>query len=133
MKKLILGFVMIVGMQACSEKIGVTAVANTSWELTEWPGKTMPNTTKKATLKFNEGNRVSGKSFCNGFGGKVTITDSTIKFDELIGTMMFCEDVGQTEGKFTNGLKTANSFKVVNRKLQLFKDNQLLMIFSKAN
>lgn len=132
MKNLFLGLMLVLGIQACSTKMGTTSVTNTKWVLTEWPGETMPNTTKKATLNFDADNKVNGKSFCNGFGGSVTITGNTIKFGELIGTMMFCEDVGQAEGKYTEGLRTANSYKVVGNKLQLLKDEQLLMVFSKA-
>lgn len=132
MKKLILGFVAVLIMQSCSEKVGIESVANTNWVLTEWPGETMPNTTKKATLNFSANDKVSGKSFCNGFGGTATITGGNIKFNELIGTMMYCEDVGAAEGKYTEGLRNANSFKVVGDKLQLLKDAKVLMVFSKA-
>jgi len=133
MKKLVLGFVLMIALQACAEKMGAVNVANTSWVLTEWPGQTMPNTTKKATLIFGADDKVSGKSFCNGFGGNVAINGSTIKFSELIGTMMFCEDVGQAERIYSEGLRAANSFKVVEGKLQLLQDGKLLMVFSKAD
>ena len=133
MKKLALIFIAALIMQSCSEKVGIESVANTNWVLTEWPGETMPNTTKKATLNFSANDKVSGKSFCNGFGGTATISGETIKFSELIGTMMFCEDVGQAEGKYTEGLKNSNSFKVVGGKLQLLKDGKVVMVFSKAD
>jgi heat shock protein HslJ len=132
MKKLVLLFIMAVALQACSEKIGGTKIEGTNWVLNEWPNETMPNTTKKATLAFAADNKVSGKSFCNGFGGTVAISGENIKFSELIGTMMFCEDVGQAEGKYTEGLRNANSFKIVNGKLQLLKDGKLLMVFTKG-
>ena len=133
MKKLVLVFIMAIALQACSEKMGVNNIEGTNWVLTEWPNETMPNTTKKATLAFAADNKVSGKSFCNGFGGTAIINGDTIKFNELIGTMMYCEDVGQAEGKYTEGLRTANSFKVLDGKLQLLKDGELLMVFSKAD
>ena len=119
-------------MQACSDKIGIQSITNTKWVLTEWPNQIMPNTTKKATLNFGADNSVRGKSFCNGFGGSVTIDGNAIKFSELIGTMMFCEDVGQAEGKYTEGLRATNSYKLVGGKLQLFNGDKLLMVFSKA-
>lgn len=133
MKKLVLLFTVAIVLQACSNKIGTANIQGTSWVLSEWPNETMPNTTKKATLAFAADNKVSGKSFCNGFGGAVSISGATIKFSELIGTMMFCEDVGQAEGKYTDGLRNANSFKIVDGKLQLLKDGKLLMVFSKAD
>lgn len=132
MKRIFLVLIVALALQSCSEKIGKDAVANTNWVLTEWPGETMPNTTKKATLSFGDADQVSGKSFCNGFGGTAKIEGSTIKFSELMGTMMFCEDVGQAEGKYTAGLKNTDSFKVVGGKLQLLQNGKLLMVFSKA-
>ncbi|MES2448037.1 MAG: META domain-containing protein [Bacteroidota bacterium] len=132
MKRLFLLFVMAIALQSCSEKMNGNNIAGISWVLSEWPGQTMPNTIKKATLAFGADNQVSGKSFCNGFGGTVSINGETIKFNELIGTMMYCEDVGQAEGKYTEGLRNANSFKVVNGKLQLLQDGKLLMVFSKG-
>lgn len=133
MKKLLLGLTIILILQSCSEKIGMKSFNNTKWVLTEWPGQTMPNTNKKATLNFGADNSVNGTSFCNGFGGSVSIKGNAIKFSELLGTLMFCEDVGQAESKYNEGLRTANSFKVTDGKLQLLKDNKLLMIFSKVD
>ncbi|RYD69695.1 MAG: META domain-containing protein, partial [Sphingobacteriales bacterium] len=105
MKKIFLVLIVAFALQSCSEKVGKEAVANTNWVLTEWPGETMPTTEKKATLSFGNDNQVSGKSFCNGFGGNAKIEGNTIKFGELMGTMMFCEDVGQAEGKYNEGLR----------------------------
>lgn len=132
MKKILLGLMLIFTLQACSEKLSMETINNTKWVLSEWPGQIMPTTTKKATLNFEADNRVSGKSFCNGFGGMVTINGNTIKFGELMGTMMYCDDVGEAEGKYTEGLRATNSFKIIDGKLQLLKDGQLLMVFSKA-
>jgi heat shock protein HslJ len=132
MKRIFLGFILLIVLQACSEKLGMTTIANSKWVLSEWPGQTMPNTTKKATLNFDAENKVSGKSFCNGFGGMATIDGDKIKFGELIGTMMYCEDVGQAEKNYTDGLKSINSFKIVNGKLRLLKDGQLAMVFTKT-
>ncbi|MFI5451673.1 META domain-containing protein [Pedobacter sp. UC225_61] len=131
MKRIFLGFILVIALQSCSEKLGMNGIANTKWVLNEWPGQAMPNTTKKATLNFDADHKVSGKSFCNGFGGMATIDGNKIKIGELIGTMMYCEDVGQAEGKYTEGLKSVNSFKIVDGKLQLLKDGQLAMVFTK--
>jgi heat shock protein HslJ len=133
MKKVLLGLVLVLFLQACAEKIGIDSMKDTKWVLTEWPGETMPNTTKQATLNFGANNSVGGKSFCNGFGGSVTMDGNSIKFSELMGTMMFCEDVGQAESKYTEGLRTTNAFKIVDGKLQLFNGDKLLMVFSKAD
>jgi heat shock protein HslJ len=71
------------------------------------------------------------KSFCNGFGGNAIIKGNTIKFEQIFGTMMYCEEVGQAEKIYLDDLKAITSFKVMGSKLQLYKDAQLLMVFAK--
>ena len=133
MKKLFFGLIIVLSVQACTSKLNMVSISNTKWVLTEWLDQTMPNTTKKATLDFGADNRISGKSFCNVFGGTVTIKNQSIKFSELISTMMYCDDVGEAESKFTEALKKANTFKVVDGKLQLLNEDKLLMVFSKVD
>lgn len=132
MKKLFLVLIMAFALQSCSEKMGMQSVANTKWVLTDWPGQIMPNTEKKATLNFGADDKISGKSFCNGFGGEAKIDGNIIKFSQLLGTLMFCEDVGTAEKTYTDGLMSVTNFKVVNGKLQLLKGDQVLMIFTKT-
>ncbi|RZJ78289.1 MAG: META domain-containing protein, partial [Flavobacterium sp.] len=50
------------------EKLDPASFTNTKWELTELPGLKLPATTK-ATLNFGDSLKVSGKSFCNSYGG----------------------------------------------------------------
>lgn len=132
MKKIFFGLILVFATQACSEKLAYNSVAGTKWVLSEWPEKTMPSTTKKALLNFGGDNKISGKSFCNGFGGSATISGNTIKFSELIGTMMFCEDVGEAEKNYLDDLKSVTSFKVENGKLHLYKDGAPAMVFIKT-
>ncbi|TKC12462.1 META domain-containing protein [Pedobacter polaris] len=131
MKKLVLGVFLIVVIQACSQKIGVATVANTKWILTEWPGKALP-TTVKATLNFDAEGKIGGNSFCNGYGGNTTFENGGIKFSQIFGTKMYCEQVGDAENKYTTDLEAVNGAKLVGEKLQLLKDDQVLMIFTKA-
>ncbi len=131
MKRLFLGLVLVIALQACSKKITTDTVANTKWTLSEWTGQTLP-TKEKATLNFGADNQIGGKSFCNTFGGRSTISGNTIKIEEVFGTMMFCESVAEAERNYTEGLKTVNSFKVVDGKLQLLKDGKVMMVFTKG-
>lgn len=131
MKRLFLGLLLISIIQACTPKMQSTSVNNTKWVLSEWPGKTLP-AKAQATLSFEGNNRVSGKSFCNGFGGSAVIKGDSVKFDQLIGTMMYCEEVGQAENSFLNDLKSANTLKTSGDKLQLLKDGTVLLVFSPA-
>lgn len=108
-----------------------TNVAGTKWTLTEWPGQTLP-AKEKATLNFGADQQIGGKSFCNTFGGRSTINGNQIKIEEIFGTMMFCENVAKAENAYTDGLKAINTFRIVEGKLQLLKDGQVMMVFSKT-
>lgn len=132
MKKLFLGLIVVLTIQACTPKMQSASLQNTKWLLSEWPGKTMP-AKAQATLNFEANDAVSGKSFCNGFGGKAVIKGDSIKIDQLLGTMMYCEEVGQAENSYLNDLKAANSSKIVDGRLQLLKDGQVLLVFTKQN
>ena len=132
MKKIIILLLVSFNLQSCSEKLTGSSINNTKWTLTEWPQQTLP-VGKMATLNFNEADKISGKSFCNGFGGIANISGNSIKFDQLLGTMMFCEDVGTAEKLYLDGLKTATSFKVTDLKLRLYKGEVMLMEFSKMD
>ena len=132
MKKIFLGLIIALTIQACSTKVTMNNISNTKWVLTEWPNHIMPKTDKKALLNFNKENRVSGTSFCNAFGGTAIVKGETIKFDELIGTMMYCDDVAQAENKFNEGLRSITSYEIKDNKLYLVKGGKTLMIFTKT-
>jgi heat shock protein HslJ len=132
MKKILLGLILVFTLQGCSEKMAGEAIKNTKWLLSEWPGQTLP-IGKEGSLSFDAENKISGKSFCNGFGGNAVVNGNTIKFEQIFGTMMFCEEVGQAEKNYFDGLRAVNSYKVDGGKLQLFIDGKLAMVFSKAD
>ncbi|TCC93980.1 META domain-containing protein [Pedobacter frigiditerrae] len=131
MKKLILILFVALALQSCSEKMTANSIKNTKWLLSEWPGQTLP-IGKEGSLSFDTENKISGKSFCNGFGGNAVINGNNIKFEQIFGTMMFCEEVGQAEKFYLDGLRAVNSYKIVGGKLQLLIDGKVVMIFTKA-
>lgn len=131
MKKLILILLATVTLQACSEKMTADSIKNTKWLLSEWPGQTLP-IGKEASLSFDAENKISGKSFCNGFGGNAVVKGNTIKFEQIFGTMMFCEEVGQAEKIYLDGLRAVNSYKIIGGKLHLLIDGKVAMIFTKT-
>lgn len=131
MKKIILGLLIAFALQACSEKLNVTRVANTKWVLSEWPGQTLP-TVANATLNFDADGKIGGKSFCNGYGGNTTFTANGLKFSEIFGTKMYCEAVGDAENKYTADLAEVNAAKISQDKLHLLKDGKVLMVFTRS-
>ena len=130
MKKIILGLVLFLSMQACSEKLEMNKVANTKWILSEWPSKTLP-TSAQATLSFDAEGKIGGKSFCNSYGGNTVIADGTIKFEQIFSTKMFCTEFAQAENDYQADLQTINTAKVSDTQLQLLKDGVVIMVFKK--
>lgn len=83
--------------------------------------------TVNPTIVFAD-NAVSGKSGCNRYGGKVTITGSEIKFGALMGTKMYCEKFMHIEKEFLDTMSKANHFKIDDNRLLLFDENDKLLL-----
>lgn len=132
MKKLFIALIIAFAFQACSPKLSINSIANTKWILSEWPGKELP-AKAQATLNFDADGRISGKSFCNGYGGNTTFTETGIKFSQIFGTKMYCEEVGDAENKYTADLESINNAKIENDKLLLMKDGNVVLGFSRNN
>lgn len=128
MKKIILALIIAVAMQACSQKLDATTVANTKWVLNEWPGHTLPQGAQ-ATLNFDTEGKIGGKSFCNSYGGNSVISSKNVKFDQIFSTKMFCNELSDAENKYQNELTLVNAMKLAQGKLTLLKDGVPVMVF----
>lgn len=131
MKNLVLMLLMAVVLSACTKNFQIATQTDSKWVLTELVGKTLP-TNQKATLNITGGNKVGGKSFCNSYGGNLTINGNAIKIGPLIGTKMFCQEVGDAENKYLFELEHANAATITGKKLKLMKDGVVTLIFTKA-
>lgn len=130
-KKLTLAFTIAIMMQACSQRIDATSIANTKWTLTEWPGRAIP-VDAQATLNFDAERKIGGKSFCNSYGGNSVITGKQIKFEEIFSTKMFCTELSDAENKYQTDLAAVNTWAVSGNRLTLFKDGVVTMVFVKV-
>lgn len=85
--------------------------------------KGMPNIDLNATA-----NSISGFGGCNTLNGSFAIVDGKkIKIEKLGTTKMFCE--GIPEAAFLTALRSADSFAIVNGKLQLKANGAILATF----
>lgn len=130
MKKLILVLFVAFTLQACTKDLRLVKQQDTKWELSDWPGKTLP-ATAKATLNISEGSKIGGKSFCNTYGGNAVINGNAIRFSKIFGTKMYCEAVGDAENKYYADLEKVTAGKVSGNKLYLYQNETLLMVFTK--
>lgn len=131
MKRIIIALFVVLVLQACTKDLILIKQNDTRWELTRWPGKTLP-TTAKATLNVTGGNRIGGKSFCNTYGGNAVINGNAIQFSKIFGTKMYCEAVGDAENKYHADLEKVTAGKVSGNRLYLYQNETLLMVFVKA-
>lgn len=131
MKKIIIALFVVFALQACTKDLKLITEKDTKWELSEWSGKTLP-TTAKATLNISGGNKIGGKSFCNSYGGSAVINGNAIQFSKIFGTKMYCEAVGDAENKYYADLEKVTAGKVSGGKLYLYKDETLLLVFSRT-
>jgi len=132
MKNLLLFSILICLLSACLDKIDPGKLKNTKWELSKLTGKTLPKTAK-ATLNFGDSLNVSGKSFCNSYGGKAEITEDKVALKNIFSTKMFCQETATEESAFLNALNETDHVKMVDGKLELLKGEQTLLVFTKVD
>lgn len=131
MKSFVFALALIIGLSSCSKDLD-TAVKNSSkWVLSEWPEHSLP-TAAKATLNINDGNKIGGKSFCNTYGGTAVFNGNALKFSQIFGTKMYCDQVASAEDQYLKDLELVNSGRLEGGKLTLMKDGKPILIFSKA-
>lgn len=120
----------VITMQACTKDLRLLKQSDTKWELSEWPGKTLP-ATAKATLNISGGNKIGGKSFCNTYGGNAVINGNALRFSKIFSTKMYCDAVGDAENKYHTDLGKVTAGKVSGNKLYLYQNETVLMVFTK--
>lgn len=139
-KLLIFGFVICLA-SGCSEKMNQTQagnitnadkLANTRWELTQLPGTTLP-TDAKATLQFTDSLRISGKSFCNNYGGQAVVNNGKLAFDKVFSTKMFCQESAEAETAYLKALNQANMAQIKDSSLVLLNGNKELLVYKKVD
>ncbi|KIA92597.1 hypothetical protein OC25_16280 [Pedobacter kyungheensis] len=132
MKNLIFIGLFLLLFSACNEKIDPAKFTNTQWELTELPGLTLP-AAAKATLNFADSLKLSGKSFCNSYGGQAEVADNKISVKNVFSTKMFCQETDAAERAYLHALNQVNSAKVTDNKLYLLNGEKTLLVFTKTN
>lgn len=87
-------------------------LAGTSWRLAELGGAA-PLEGVEATLEFPAPGRVGGRGSCNRFSGSVEVMGDSVKFGQLVSTMMACaEPIMKQEQEFLNALQAAGRYSI---------------------
>ncbi len=140
MKNFLVVGLLICLASACSEKMNnnkmavadTSQLANTKWELIQLLGTSLP-TEAKATLQFTDSLRISGKSFCNNYGGQAVMSGNKLKFDKVFGTKMFCQESADAENLYLKALNEANMVQVKDSSLVLLNGNKQLLVYKKVD
>ncbi|MGK6352994.1 copper resistance protein NlpE N-terminal domain-containing protein [Parapedobacter sp. DT-150] len=94
------------------------------WKLIEVGGKAVEagSTQKEPFIRLNSAeNRLEATGGCNGLGGTYELQEpNRVKFSQLIGTMMACENM-EVENGLKRALESADSYHVQGDTLQLFR------------
>lgn len=130
MKKLLMLAMVAFALVSCSKTFSPATLKESKWVLTSWPGNVLP-ADAKATLNFSTDNKISGKSFCNNYGGSSVINGNAMQFSKLFSTKMACQNLGNVEYKYSTELVKVDAGKVNGNKLYLYNGETLLMVFTK--
>jgi heat shock protein HslJ len=104
----------------------VFSLADTEWRLIELMGSPIPATMtslKEVTLQFTkDGNRVSGYSGCNTYGGGYTTPEpSKISFSQMLSTMKACPSNMDLESAYLKMLQEVDNYTINKNVLSLNK------------
>jgi heat shock protein HslJ len=82
----------------------------------------------RGTLNFGKDGRVTGRSFCNNYGGNYTLTGEGLSIELKMSTLMAClPEVATQEKLFTELLEGAQRFEIdSNGTLVLHSGNRTL-------
>ncbi len=104
----------------------VISLAGTEWRLIELMGSPIPatmTTMNEVTLQFTkDGNRVSGFSGCNTYGGGYTTPEPTkISFSQMLSTMKACPSNMDLESAYLKMLREVDNYAIKGNVLSLNK------------
>lgn len=103
-----------------------------TWVVVELAGTPVPLTPaeRQPSLQFVAGGRVSGTDGCNRVQATYKVTGDRIAFGPIAATRMACPGMESLAGRFEAALKGAQRWRLVSGRLQLFgQDDALLVAF----
>jgi heat shock protein HslJ len=84
------------------------------------------------TLELKGNGHAEGHSVCNSYGGSYALQDGKIRFEEIVSTLIACEDeaVNHQEQEYLSALRTAGRFMVADDRLVIwYGDDQNVLNF----
>ncbi|RZS76529.1 META domain-containing protein [Pseudobacter ginsenosidimutans] len=137
MKKLsfaLSGMAVTLLMAACSNSMNTTGgnhkLEGTSWKLTSLSSITgdLPKTPKEVTLQLDTG-RVYGSGGCNRYFGSYSLNGSSLKFNGVASTKMFCQGAMEVEDGLMQSINNTDGYFIQGKWLSLLKGADTLAKF----
>lgn len=102
------------------------------WVLKSLFEKDVTSLKEPITLNLDlQKHEVAGFAGCNKYFGKFTTDKSSLKFQEIGSTKMFCQETMGTEMEFMTALEQVESFDIRDNTLLLLVDNKIILEFTK--
>ena len=134
MKKVLLSIVVIcLAVSACNAKSNQGSAALLgSWKLTSYGSAASPTPAVSGTeagLTFKEDETVSGNSGCNGFGGNYKVQGDQVAFDQIVSTLMACDDPRMKQENVVQKVLSGTAiFKMEGNRLTLTNNDMVLVL-----
>ena len=106
------------------------------WVLESIKNRSLPRVETVPFINFDKAKQsAGGNTGCNVFGGNYSVTRDTIQITNLVSTMRACieDERMNVEREFNDGLRSADRFEIVGRKLNLYRNRTLLLTFRAEN
>lgn len=104
--------------------VAASPLRGTYWKLVQLnqaPVKVAERQREPHLLFSTEEARLSGHGGCNGIGGSFEVEGSALRFKNMFGTMMACENMAQ-ESAFLQALETVRRYRITGGQMELLNE-----------
>ncbi|MBO9634114.1 MAG: META domain-containing protein [Chitinophagaceae bacterium] len=129
------GIAVTLAIAACNSSMNATGgtshkLEGSSWKLTGLSTITgeLPKTPREVTMRLDTG-RVYGSGGCNRYFGAYTLNGSSLKFNGVASTKMFCQGAMEVEDGLMQSFNNTDGYFISGKRLALLKGTDTLARF----
>lgn len=115
----------------CPEQNSPGKIQGIVWRAEKLTNRYVPQQLNVRVI-FDQNDRLYGFAGCNNFNGNYKQRSNQLSVQPLVSTRKYCAESSELEQQFTQSLQSADRAEVNGDKLQLFKDNKLILQFVPA-
>jgi heat shock protein HslJ len=121
-------------LSACSAKENSSTSLIGSWKLTSYgpAGSPTPAVSDvEAGLTFSKDGTVTGNSGCNSLGGNYKVEGEKITFDQIVSTLMACDDPRMKQEDVVHKVLTDTATYMIEGNTLTLTNNNMVLILTK--